>query len=60
MQELARLAKCQREMGGCLDMLRLLLQRMASGGPLDGEEGGEDEGAACPSGLAPRDAAVAE
>ena len=52
-QELARMAKCQRELGSCLDLMRPLLQRMASGAELEGEEGGEDEGAASSPSLAP-------
>jgi hypothetical protein len=40
-QELARMAKAQREMGACLDALRLLLQRMASGSA-DGDDAADD------------------
>ena len=47
-QDLARMAKFQREMGGCLDMMRLLLQRMAagSGEEVEWEEAGGSRAAA--------------
>jgi hypothetical protein len=42
-QDLARLAKAQREVGSCLDMLRLLLHRMAG---TDTEDSSGEGGAA--------------
>ncbi|GBF88459.1 hypothetical protein Rsub_01172 [Raphidocelis subcapitata] len=48
-QDLAALAKAQREIGSCLDMLRLLLHRMAGA---DAEDGGGEAGAPAGGGAA--------
>ena len=45
-KDLARLAKAQREVGACLDALRLLLARMAGGGGGGGGDDGDDDDAA--------------
>lgn len=58
-QVLARMATFQRELGSCLDSLRLLLQRMADGGALEADEAEEAALAALPAPAAPAAAGAA-